>query len=449
MKPQLAKGVRDIFPEEKLLQNQVVDTLKEVFELYGFLPLETPILERYETLAAKFAAGEESDALKETFQLKDQGGRQLGLRFDLTVPLARFVAMNPNLKMPFKRYQMGPVFRDGPIKLGRYREFWQADIDTVGTSSLLADAEVLAAAEEVFNRLKLDIVIKVNNRKLLNGILEEAGIKKKEPAIVALDKLEKLGVPGVTDELLERGYPKPQIKKLFSLIDETITLSQLKGKIKDKEGQEGIKELEELFSYLKSMGVKSVKFDVSLARGLAYYTGSVFEVFARKGKVTSSITAGGRYDKMIGGFLGEGKAEGRADGKAYGKADERIVPAMGISFGLAPIMEALKEKKTEITSMAKAYVLPIGAGGESLNTSVLNASLKIVQELRAQGIKTSFALGKKGVSKNLEYANSLNIPYVLIIGENELKENKVLLKEMTSGTEQLLAVKEVVNKLKK
>src|SRR3989338_2915117 len=184
MELQTAKGVRDIPPEEKALKNKVVNTLTEVFELYGFAPLETPILERYETLAAKFAAGEESDALKETFTLIDQGDRKLGLRFDLTVPLARFMAMNPTLKMPFKRYEIGRVFRDGPIKLGRYRELWQCDIDTIGSSSMLAEAELLAVVQAAFQKMGIEVVLKINNRKLLNGLLAQTGMSSE--AIIVL-----------------------------------------------------------------------------------------------------------------------------------------------------------------------------------------------------------------------------------------------------------------------
>src|SRR3989344_2715673 len=169
MELQTAKGVRDIPPEEKILKNKVMDTLREIFELYGFMPLETPILERFETLAAKGGAGADSDALKETFTLKDQGDRKLALRFELTTSLARYVGMNPTLKMPFKRYEMGQVFRDGPIKLGRYREFWQCDIDTIGSASLLADAEIVGVVNTVFKKLDLNVIIKVNNRKVLNG----------------------------------------------------------------------------------------------------------------------------------------------------------------------------------------------------------------------------------------------------------------------------------------
>ena len=251
MKLLTARGVQDSPPEEKIIKNQVINTLKEVFELYGFAPLETPIIERYETLAAKFAAGESSDIMKETFTLTDQGKRNLGLRFDLTVPLARFIAMNPTLKMPFKRFEMGVVFRDGPIKAGRVRQFWQCDVDTIGSKSMLADAEILATIETGFNKLKLDTIIKVNNRKLLNGILEQAKIEDKETAIIAIDKLAKIGMKGVTEELLQKDFQKKQINAIFKLIQENISLAKLKTQIKTEEGQEGIKELEELLRDLK------------------------------------------------------------------------------------------------------------------------------------------------------------------------------------------------------
>ncbi len=422
MKTQIAKGVQDVPAEEKLIKNKVVDTLREVFERSGFAPLETPLLERYETLAAKFAAGEDSDALKEIFKLKDQGKRNLGLRFDLTVPLARYVAMNPTLKMPFKRYEIGSVFRDGPIKAGRMRQFWQCDADIIGTKSMLADAEIISLLEDGFNKLNLDVVIKVNNRKLLNGILEQAGIKNKDEAIISIDKLAKIGVNGVSAELKEKRYKPKQIKQIFELIQEKITLKQLKNKIVTEEGKEGIKELESVFSYLKQLGVKKVKFDVSLARGLAYYTGTVFEVFLKKGKITSSLAAGGRWDKMIGNFLG----------------NNRIVPAIGASFGLVPIIESLKEKQEfREKTPSQIYVIPI---------KTVKQSLEIVQNLRENGIKTDFDLNGRGMSKNLQYANALGIPYVLIIGERELKKGKVLLRDMQSGDEQLLSVKQVITK---
>ncbi len=424
MEFQTAKGVRDLLPEEKILKNKIVQTLTELFELAGFAPLETPILERYETLTAKFAAGEASDALKEIFSLQDQGKRNLALRFDLTVPLSRYVAMNPTLKMPFKRYEIGRVFRDGPIKLGRYRELWQCDIDIVGSKSMVAEAEILSVVDSAFSALQLPIIVKVNNRKVLNGILEQAGIvERKEEAIISLDKLDKIGVDGVSKELKGRGYADQQIAAIFALVKEKITLPEIKAKLKDKEGQEGIQELEELFSYLKAQKINSAQFDVSLARGLAYYTGTVFEVRLKSGEFSSSLAGGGRYDNMIGKFMGGG----------------REVPAVGIAFGLEPILDVLKMKwTTKVKTPAKVLVLPINTVAKSLVAA---------QELRKAGISTDVAL-LKGVTKNLQYAAALDIPFVAIIGEDELKQKKVLLRDMTSGVEQLLSVKEVVKRLK-
>jgi histidyl-tRNA synthetase len=425
MKIQLARGVQDTPPEEKIIKNKVVDKLKTVFELYGFAPLETPIIERYETLAAKFAAGEGSDTLKETFALKDQGKRNLGMRFDLTVPLARYIAMNPTLKMPFKRYEIGTVFRDGPIRAGRVRQFWQCDIDTIGSKSMLADAEIIAAIDTGFNKLKLNTVIKVNNRKLLNGILEQAKIENKKDAIIAIDKLAKIGVNGVTEELLQKGLKKKQVQAIFELIQEDISLLNLKKKITSEEGKEGINELEEVFSYLRTMGIRSAKFDVSLARGLTYYTGTIFEVFIKKGKITSSLAAGGRWDKMIGDFMG----------------GNRVVPAVGGSFGLVPIIESIKEKENLTRrTLAQVLVIPVNTQKESL---------KIVEKLRIENINADFDLNSRGISKNLQYANTLGIPYVIIIGEDELSKNKILLRNMKTGEQKLLTVEQAVKKLRK
>ena len=420
---QLAKGVRDVPPEEKIVQNKIVNILQEVFELYGFVPLETPILERFETLAAKGGAGEGSDALKETFQLTDQGERKLGLRFELTTSLARFIGMNPQLRMPFKRYEMGPVFRDGPIKLGRYRQFWQCDIDTIGCKSMLAEAEILGVVQTVFDKLGLEVVVKVNNRKLLNGILEQAGIKEKEEALISIDKLDKVGKRGVALELIQRGYTEEQIQVLFDLISAEVTLADLKEQLTDPEALEGMKELTELFFNLDNLGVTITKFDVSLARGLSYYTGTVFEVYLKNGKFSSALAGGGRYDSMVGKFLGGG----------------REIPGVGVAFGLAPIMDILKmEKEWKEKTPAQAYVIPIKTVADSL---------KVVQELRAAGIKVDFDLNSRNVSKNLEYISALGIPYALIIGEDEIKQNKVLVRDMDSGQQQLLTLKETIKKL--
>jgi len=416
MQLQTAKGVRDFPPEEKILRNQIVETLKKNFENYGFSPLETPILERYETLAAKYAGG--SEILKETFKLKDQGNRTLGLRFDLTVPLARFVGINPTLKLPFKRYEIGRVFRDGPIKLGRYREFWQCDCDTIGTKSMLAEAEILSMANDIFKKLGLNVTIKVNNRKLLNGILEEAGIDRyKEDVILVIDKLKKISEAGIKKELQLMGINNTQIQNLLKLLKQK---DLKKIKLSNEEGQQGLKELKELFSYLKN----KIEFDSSLARGLAYYTGTVFEVFLKKGKITSSLAGGGRWDRMIGNYL----------------ETEKKYPAVGIAFGLEPIVETLKTKQKQPTKTpTKVFLIPI---------QTQKQTFKIAEEFRKAGINTDLDIMDRGISKNLNYANSLNIPYVVFIGEEELKKNKLKLKDMQSGKEGYLTKQQIINKLK-
>lgn len=415
MELQNAKGTRDFPPEEKILRNQIVNTLTKNFENYGFSPLETPLLERFETLSAKYAGG--SEIIKETFKLKDQGDRQLGLRFELTTSLARFVGMNPNLKMPFKRYEIGPVFRDGPIKLGRMRQFWQCDVDIIGSKSMLADAEILSLAYDIFKELKLDVTIKVNNRKLLNGILEEADITQyKEDVILVIDKLEKIGEKGVSKELEILGLNNEQIKDLLSLLKQK-DLKKLK--ISNQEGQEGLKELEELQTLLKN----KIEFDPSLARGLSYYTGTVFEVFLKKGKITSSLAGGGRWDKMIGGFL----------------ETEKEFPAVGIAFGLEPITETIKQSQKEtIQTPTQVFLIPIQTQKETM---------KIAQEFRNNNINTDLDITGRGISKNLNYANSLNIPYVIFVGEEELKKNKLKLKDMKSGKEEFLTQEQIIKKL--
>ncbi|MBU1203678.1 MAG: histidine--tRNA ligase, partial [Nanoarchaeota archaeon] len=318
MKLETAKGMRDIPPEEKILQQEVVDKIRGIFERYGFSPLETPVVERWDVLSSKYAGG--SEILKETFKFKDQGKRELGLKYDLTVPFARFIGMNPNLKLPFKRYQIEKVFRDGPIKLGRYREFWQCDVDIAGSSNILADAEIVNLIVDVFKELGLKVIVKVNNRKLLNSILDYVGVKKEkwEDVIISIDKLEKIGAVGVKKELEEKNVDASIVKKLVWIL-KLESLGDIQKVIGDCEG---IKELEELFGYV---GSKNVIFDACLARGLSYYTGTVFEAFLKDSNIDSSVAGGGRYDEMIGNFVG----------------GSRKIAAVGVSFGLSVIMKAL------------------------------------------------------------------------------------------------------------
>jgi len=422
----LAKGVRDIPPEEKIIKNKIVDLISKTFELYGFSPLETPIIERYETLTAKSGAGEESDALKETFKLTDQGKRKLALRFELTTSLARYIALNPNLKLPFKRYEVGPNFRDGPIKLGRERQFWQCDADTIGAKSMLAEAEQITILDSVFKKLNFKFEIKINNRKLLNGILNQAGIKEQKEAIISIDKLDKIGEKGVTEELLKKGYSKSQAKKVFKILDNK-RLKDLKRIITNEEGKQGISELEQLFSYLNEFDIKSFVFAPSLARGQAYYTGTILEAFFTKSKsgITSSIASGGRYDDMVSGFVGGG----------------RIVPAVGISFGLTSIVEEIKQNiKKEIKTPTKVLVIPI---------KTQEQGLKIVQKLRLNKVNSEISLIDKGITKSLQYANSLKIPYCIIVGEKELSKNKLIFRDMETGEEKNTTFDKIIKLIQK
>lgn len=426
MKLERARGTKDFSGEEALQRQQIVSALRSVFELYGYNPLETPILEKFETLASKYAGG--AEILKETFKLKDQGGRELGLRYDLTVPMCRFIATNPNLKMPFKRYQIGEVFRDGPLKLGRYREFAQCDVDIVGVKSMAADAEMIAIAQDIFQRLQLNVVIRVNSRKLLNGIVATAGIKaeKAETTILTLDKLEKLGQAAVEKELEGKGIPAASAKKLMALVtvkgSNSEKTKKLETETSSSEGKEGLKELQELFSNLEDSG--NVEFEPSLARGLAYYTGTVFETFLKKSEITSAVAAGGRYDRMIGNFVG----------------GNREYPAVGISFGLDIIEDALgMEKKERRKTTTSAYIIPIKAFAEAQ---------KIASQLRKNGINTDIDLNNRDVKKNLEYAAAAGIPYAVLIGEKEVKSGKVTLRDMKTGKEETVTVAEATALMK-
>ncbi|MFH1073086.1 MAG: histidine--tRNA ligase, partial [Nanoarchaeota archaeon] len=374
--------------------------------------------------------------MKETFKLTDQGGRKLALRFDLTVPLARYVAMNPFLKMPFKRYQMEKVYRDGPIKLGRYREFWQCDVDIVGSSSMLAEAEVFDLVFTVFKELGLNIVIEFNNRKVLDGVLEFAGVpeNKRNEAMIVIDKFKKLSKAELEEEFTKAGIAEDVFVKIMGLLESAGRSNQgilenLSRFVTSEKGREGIAELNELLSYLKALGIdeKKCRLNPSLARGLSYYTGPVFEGFlenAEEAGITSSLCGGGRYDDMIGKYIGE----------------DKVIPATGISFGLEPITEVLKLELKELKkTMTRVYVIPI---------NTISESLKIVKIIRENNVNAEIDISGKGISKNLDYANSLGIPYVIFIGQDELAQSKIKLRNMETGKESMLTVGECVQALK-
>ena len=410
MKLETAKGTRDLIPKEALFKEKIISKLKKIFELYGYSPLETPILERYDTLSAKYAGG--SEILKETFKLKDQGKRELGLRYDLTVPFARFVGMNPNIKLPFKRYQIGPVFRDGPIKLGRYRQFDQCDADVVGTESIMAESELINLASRFFKELNQDIIIKVNSIKILKSIMNYLEIKKdkQDKVILTIDKKEKISDKELKKEL--KVIIKNKADKVLEIINKN-NLNYLKTILKNNDG---INEIEELLKLTKA------QFDVSLARGLSYYTGTIFEVYLRNSKIKSSVAAGGRYDNMIQNFL----------------ESSNKYPAVGISFGIDVILESLEKPEKETTT--EIYIIPINKQKESF---------EIAEKLRENGLNVDMDLIGRGISKNLDYANKLRIPYVIFIGEEELKKDKLKLRNMKTGEESLLSLNDILKKVKR
>ena len=421
---QLPKGTRDLRPEEAIVKNKIVATLKNVFEMYGYNPLETPAFERYDILASKYAGG--AEILKETFKFEDQGKRELCLRYDLTVPMCRFVGMNPNIKLPFKRYAIGEVFRDGPVEKARYRQFTQCDVDIVGITGMTADAEIITLTSRAFKKLGFDVLIKVNNRKLLNDLLLNSGVKKGklETVLLSIDKLEKFGLETVKKELKQKKIDNKAVNNIIKIINIKGTnndkINKIKKLLKDSEG---VDEVIELISLLKILNVNA-EFDISLARGLTYYTGTVTEVYLKNSKVKTSVCAGGRYDKIIGSFLGRGD-----------------YPAVGISFGLDRIYDAYVEKsETGQKTVTRVYIIPINTFKESL---------KIAEELRNENVNVDIDLTGKGPSKNLQYANSLGIPYVLFVGKEELKQGKVKLKDMNSGKEKLMSAEDLVVFLQK
>jgi len=426
---QRAKGVRDFGPAEKIKREKVIDQLKNTFESFGYSPLETPIIERYELFASKFGQGEQSEAMQETFKLNDQGERKLVLRNEFTIPLARYVGMNPEIKFPFKRYQIGDVFRDGPLKLGRYREFYQCDIDVVGSTNLAFDAEMLRIAQKFFRTVNLEVNIFFNNRKLLNSILLNYEVKEKDliEVIISIDKLEKIGPDGVAKDLADKNVEVKRLTEILELLNVKGYNDEKVAAIRAAIGDcDGLIEVEETLSKLPDQ--TNIVFLPSLARGLAYYTGDVFEVFLKDQEImSSSLAGGGRYDKMLGGLIGR----------------QEDVGAVGISFGLEAIIDVLNKlnPETEVQTVTQIYVCPLGEEN-------IVASIKVSDAIRDLGFKVDMDLQNRKLKKNLEYAADLNIPYVVILGSDELDQNKLMLRDLRSGEQGLITINELPEKIK-
>lgn len=421
------KGTKDSLPENEILLQYITQKIRLIFKRFGFDPLETPALESMDILAAKGAGGPE--ILKETYNFKDQAGRRIGLRYDLTVPLARVIARFPNLPKPFKRYQITKVWRYGDVAKGRLREFYQCDIDTVGSKSMLADAEIIACIIAVFEDLGFkNFTVRINNRKLLTALIEYAGVEKGKviDALRSIDKLDKVGINGVEKELISRGINKKSADKIIKLIriqgKPEKVFSQAEKILKTK-GEQGIQELKELISYLNALGVSSkVKIDLSLARGLDYYTGPIFEVEVDKS--IGSLAGGGRYDKMIGVFSG------------------KEIPATGISIGLERIMAIMQDKRPKEVTKTLTNVFVISA-----TKNVTNKAIEIAQNLRKKGISVEIELMDRNFSKQLDYANKKEISYVVIVGEKELKSKCVVVKNMKTGKQKTIKMKDLEKEL--
>jgi len=447
-KPSIPKGTRDFLPKEMLNREYIFDTIKNIFRKYGYLPIETPAMENLSTLMGKY--GEEGDKL--LFKILNSGDflaktsdemlaeknsikltnkiSEKGLRYDLTVPFARFVVQHRNdIVFPFKRYQVQPVWRADRPQKGRYREFFQCDVDVIGSNSLLNEFELIQIIDEVFNDLDINTVIKLNNRKILSGIAEIIGHADKIVDItVAIDKLDKIGLDNVNKELLTKGIPQEAIDQLQPVIllsgSNLQKIESLKEVLKESEiGLKGIEEIEKVFGYIALNSVKTeVELDLTLARGLNYYTGAIIEVKAKDVEI-GSICGGGRYDNLTG---------------VFGLKD---VSGVGVSFGADRIYDVLTQLDNfpkDETNATQVLFVNFGQDEEKF-------CLPILKKLREQGVKAEIYPNSAKMKKQMSYANSKRIPFVVIVGENEMKEEKVTLKNMQTGEQNLLTVQELIN----
>lgn len=424
------KGTYEYLPAEQTLREEIKRKLTDVFTIYGFSPAETPILCMYDLLASKYSA--DADILNETYKLSDQGERALGLRYDLTICFSKLIATNGSIVMPFKRYEIGKVFRDGPVKLGRNREFTQCDVDIVGVKSIMQDAEFMNLTHDGFKNLGLDIEIRYNNRKLLTGLIQkifgklDADTTRK--AIMLIDKLDKLTNDELKAEFKKIDFDGEKVDELLQIL--SLSFDKIKEKYEaDAEGilKEGIDELSELVLYTKNTAASDdMVFSPYLARGIDIYTGTVWEIFLKNRNVKGhdfnvSLGGGGRYDHIITEFVGTGEE----------------YPAIGMSFGLDVIYEILnKMHEGEVKSCVDLFIIPIGTGVDSF---------KLASGLRNEGLKVEIEKMDRRVKKSMNYANKENIPFVIVIGEDEVKNGKIKLKDMQSGEEHEFGIGDYVS----
>ena len=429
-KPSIPKGTRDFGQVEMARRNYIFDTIKGVFQLYGFQQIETPSMENLSTLMGKY--GEEGDKL--LFRIQNSGEKaalapEKGLRYDLTVPFARYVVQHrEEIVFPFKRYQIQPVWRADRPQKGRYREFYQCDVDVIGSDSLIGELELIQIVEEVYRRLGINVCLHINNRKILAGIAEVIGAPDKMMDItVAIDKLDKIGVEAVNAELVERGLNDEQVAKLQPILNLSGTtadkLTALKTILASSEiGLKGVEEMEIVFDELSIVNCQlSIELDLCLARGLNYYTGAIFEVKALDVQM-GSITGGGRYDNLTGIFGLPG------------------VSGVGISFGADRIYDVLTELNLFPEELQSATQVLFATFGQD----ELHYALRWAKELRAKNIAVEVYPEPAKMKKQMGYADDKHIPYVAIVGGNEMESDTVMLKNMTTGEQQQVTLAELL-----
>lgn len=427
IEPRTLAGFMELLPNEQILFNQIKETIEKTYKKYGFLPIDTPVVELAEILLAK--AGGETEKQIYRFQ---KGDTDLALRFDLTVPLAKYVAKNyGNLSFPFRRYQIGKVYRGERAQKGRYREFYQCDIDIIGDGELglINDAEIPSIIYTIFRDLGFkDFTIRINNRRILNGIFESVNQKENSEEILRIiDKIEKIGKDNVIEEFEKIGLSKEQIQKIIDFIeiqgtsDEKIKKLENLG-IQNETFNKGVKELKTVIENVRLFGVPDENFgvDLTIARGLDYYTGTVYETFLNDYRELGSVCSGGRYENLAEYYT------------------NKNLPGVGVSIGLTRLFSKLNELKiikAEKKSVAEILIVPM--------TEDLKESIKLATKLRSAGINTEVYLNEKKIKAKFKYADKLEIPYVIVIGEDEIKENMVTIKNMKTGEEEKIPNNEI------
>lgn len=445
MKPSIPKGTRDFLPQQVAKRNYIFSTIKKAFQTYGYVPIETPVMEKLSTLTGKY--GEEGDKLlfkilnngdflkkADDQALEEKNSKKLissiadrGLRYDLTVPFARFVTMHQNdISFPFKRYQIQQVWRADRPQKGRYREFYQCDADVVGSDSLMYEAELMQLFDKVYHELGIKVTIKINNRKVLYGLAEAHGIQDQfMDMTIAMDKLDKIGEEKVIVEMVGRGIPEQAAKDVMGLLGASKLADLEKAFANSPTGLKGLEELREFHNFIDLAPThNTLKFDVSLARGLNYYTGCIFEVEADDVQI-GSIGGGGRYDDLTG---------------VFGMPD---VSGVGISFGFARIYDVMEELDLFPASVSKQIDVLIVTFDEESHKH----GFKVLSKMRQAGIACDLYPSPVKLKKQMKYANDINVPYAMMIGSDEMNAEVYTLKNMMEGSQEKLSMDDVVGKL--